>query len=178
VFAGGGHAAIRLTFVLKRQGSFVTTFCTASGLASGGGDGDVAVNAPDPSNQNIPNLAVVSLLAGFHAEPSHRPRQSYREISTGGLFGSSDRSLADFFQIAIDPTSHLINIPTRMKHAGTSVTYFTRQRQQRLALPSKVNAQAAVTKQREGQPGRQARQQRQFRLQLRRFDSTVGNRGL
>jgi len=31
-------------------------------------------------------------------------------ISTGGLTGSSDRSLADFFQIAIDPTNHLINI--------------------------------------------------------------------
>src|SRR6266851_9895451 len=44
-------------------GIFVTTFCTKSGLAPGGGDGDVAVNTADPSNSNIPNLAVVSLDA-------------------------------------------------------------------------------------------------------------------
>src|SRR6266404_5757912 len=44
-------------------GIFVTTFCTTSGVAPGGGDGDVAVNLPDPSNMNIPNLAVVSLDA-------------------------------------------------------------------------------------------------------------------
>src|SRR2546428_4501341 len=44
-------------------GIFVSTFCTTSGLAPGGGDGDVAVNSPDPSNMNIPNLAVVSLTA-------------------------------------------------------------------------------------------------------------------
>src|SRR5882757_6061387 len=41
---------------------FVTTFCTTSGLAPGGGDGDVAVNAANPLN-NVPNLAVVSLTA-------------------------------------------------------------------------------------------------------------------
>src|SRR5256886_4821185 len=50
------------------------------------------------------------------------------QISTGGLLGSSDRSLADFFQIAIDPTTHLINIAYADNHARTSVTYFTRQR--------------------------------------------------
>src|SRR5258708_1921868 len=44
-------------------GLFVTPFCSASGFAPGGGDGDVAVNNPDPSNANIPNLAVVSLTA-------------------------------------------------------------------------------------------------------------------
>src|SRR5438876_4929939 len=44
-------------------GIFVSTFCTTSGLAPGGGDGDVAVNSPDPLNMNIPNLAVVSLTA-------------------------------------------------------------------------------------------------------------------
>jgi hypothetical protein len=44
-------------------GIFVSTFCTTSGVAPGGGDGDVAVNTPDPSNANIPNLAVVSLAA-------------------------------------------------------------------------------------------------------------------
>jgi hypothetical protein len=51
------------------------------------------------------------------------------QISTGGFFGSSDRSLADFFQIAIDPTNNLINIAYADNHAGTSVTYFTRQKQ-------------------------------------------------
>ena len=50
------------------------------------------------------------------------------QISTGGLLGSSDRSLADFFQIAIDPTNHLIDIAYADNHAGTSVTYFTRQK--------------------------------------------------
>jgi hypothetical protein len=50
------------------------------------------------------------------------------QISTGGLLGSSDRSLADFFQIAIDPTSHLTTIAYADNHAGTSVTYFTRQK--------------------------------------------------
>ena len=49
------------------------------------------------------------------------------QISTGGLLGSSDRSLADFFQIAIDP-NHLVNIAYADNHAGPSVSYFTRQR--------------------------------------------------
>src|SRR5207302_953930 len=49
------------------------------------------------------------------------------QISTGGLLGSSDRSLADFFQIGIDP-NHLVNIAYADNHAGTSVTYFTRER--------------------------------------------------
>jgi hypothetical protein len=49
------------------------------------------------------------------------------QISTGGLLGSSDRSLADFFQIAIDP-NHLVNIAYADNHAGPSVTYFTRQK--------------------------------------------------
>ena len=49
------------------------------------------------------------------------------QISTGGLTGASDRSLADFFQIGIDP-AHLVNIAYADNHAGTSVTYFTRER--------------------------------------------------
>jgi len=49
------------------------------------------------------------------------------QISTGGLTGSSDRSLADFFQIAMDP-SHRVNIAFADNHAGTSVSYFTRQK--------------------------------------------------
>jgi len=51
------------------------------------------------------------------------------QISTGGFLGSSDRSLSDFFQIAIDPTSHLVNVAFDDNHAGTTVTYFTLQRQ-------------------------------------------------
>jgi hypothetical protein len=49
------------------------------------------------------------------------------QISTGGLLGSSDRSLADFFQIAMDP-NHLVNIAYADNHAGPAVTYFTRQK--------------------------------------------------
>jgi hypothetical protein len=49
------------------------------------------------------------------------------QISTGGLLGSSDRSLADFFQIGIGP-NHLVNIAYADNHAGPSVTYFTRQK--------------------------------------------------
>jgi hypothetical protein len=63
---GGPNADGTLPFKYEGQpdcGIFVTPFCTASGLAPGGGDGDVAVNAPDPSNSSIPNVAVVSLTA-------------------------------------------------------------------------------------------------------------------
>ena len=63
---GGPNADGTLPFKYEGQpdcGMFVTDFCTKSGVAPGGGDGDVAVNAPDPSNANIPNLAVVSLAA-------------------------------------------------------------------------------------------------------------------
>src|SRR5207245_5632523 len=49
------------------------------------------------------------------------------QISTGGLLGSSDRSLADFFQIAMDP-NHLVNIAYADNHAGPSATYLTRQK--------------------------------------------------
>src|SRR5437016_5559717 len=62
---GGPNANGTLPFKYEGQpdcGIFVTTFCTTSGLAPGGGDGDVAVNAANPFN-NVPNLAVVSLTA-------------------------------------------------------------------------------------------------------------------
>jgi hypothetical protein len=42
---------------------FVSQACSTAGIAPGGGDGDLAFGAPDPSNSNIPNLAVVSLSA-------------------------------------------------------------------------------------------------------------------
>ncbi|HZR32731.1 MAG TPA: hypothetical protein VFA76_12865 [Terriglobales bacterium] len=63
---GGPNADGTLPFKYEGQpdcGMFVTDFCKSSGFAPGGGDGDVAVNAPDPSNHNVPNLAVVSLSA-------------------------------------------------------------------------------------------------------------------
>src|SRR5437899_8384959 len=63
---GGPNANGTLPFKYEGQpdcGIFVTTFCTTSGLAPGGGDGDIAVNSADPFNLNIPNLAVVSLTA-------------------------------------------------------------------------------------------------------------------
>ena len=59
------------------------------------------------------------------------------QISTGGLLGSSDRSLADFFQIAIDPTNHLTNVAYADNHAGTSVSYFTRQKTATSAISTK-----------------------------------------
>ena len=59
------------------------------------------------------------------------------QISTGGLLGSSDRSLADFFQIAIDSTNHLINVAYADNHAGTSVTYFTRQKKATSGISTK-----------------------------------------
>jgi hypothetical protein len=51
-------------------------------------------------------------------------------ISTGGLTGTADRSLLDFFQIDIDPTNHLINIAYDDDHAspGSAVPIFTRQK--------------------------------------------------
>src|SRR5258708_30131041 len=55
---GGPNTDGTLPFKYEGQpdcGLFVTPFCTASGLAPGGGDGDVAVNNPDPSNLNVPN---------------------------------------------------------------------------------------------------------------------------
>src|SRR5712664_2284479 len=61
------------------------------------------------------------------------------QISTGGLLGSSDRSLADFFQIAIDPTNHLVNIAYADNHAGPSVSYFTRQKTATSGISTKGN---------------------------------------
>jgi hypothetical protein len=49
---------------------FVSQACSTAGVAPGGGDGDIAINAPDPSNLNIPNLAVVS-LSGAEVTASH-----------------------------------------------------------------------------------------------------------
>src|SRR6202171_680384 len=63
---GGANPDGTLPFKYEGQpdcGMFVTPFCSSSGFAPGGGDGDVAVNTPDPSNSNTPNLAVVSLAA-------------------------------------------------------------------------------------------------------------------
>jgi hypothetical protein len=59
------------------------------------------------------------------------------QISTGGLTGASDRSLADFFQIGIDP-NHLVNIAYADNHAGPSVTYFTRQKTATAGISTKA----------------------------------------
>src|SRR5260370_5753707 len=58
-------------------------------------------------------------------------------ISTGGRMGSSDRSLADFFQIGIDP-NHLVNIAYPHNHAAPSVTYFTRKSTPNAAVATKA----------------------------------------
>jgi PA domain len=83
------------------------------------------------------NVFVAETVNGHASTPAFTLSQATDQpnhkgsISTGGLTGSSDRTLADFFQIAIDPTNHLINIAfaDNSSHAGTTaVTYFTRQR--------------------------------------------------
>src|SRR5882762_5465599 len=58
------------------------------------------------------------------------------QISTGGLLGTSDRSLADFFQIAMDP-NHLVNIAYADNHAGPAVSYFTRQKKATAGISNK-----------------------------------------
>src|SRR6266516_3049795 len=63
---GGPNADGTLPFKYEGQpdcGMFVTPFCSSSGFAPGGGDGDVAVNAPVSSTANTPYVAVVSLTA-------------------------------------------------------------------------------------------------------------------
>jgi hypothetical protein len=107
------------------------------------GDGHVAIawyGADQAGNSNtVPltthwNVFVAESVNGHAITPVFTLSQATDhvnhtgQISTGGLLGSSDRSLADFFQIAIDPTSHLINVAYADNHAGTSVSYFTRQR--------------------------------------------------
>jgi len=80
------------------------------------------------------NVFVAETVNGHAAAPVFALNQASDhsnhtgQISTGGLTGSSDRSLADFFQIAIDPTNHRVNVAYADNHAGTSVTYFTRQK--------------------------------------------------
>jgi len=66
---GGPNADGSLPFKYEGQPDgcgitpFVSNTCSGVGVAPGGGDGDLAVNTPDPMNGNIPNLAVVSLTA-------------------------------------------------------------------------------------------------------------------
>src|SRR5713101_1437637 len=91
---GGPNGDGTLPFKYEGQpdcGIFVTTFCQTRGLAPGGGDGDVAVNAPDPANMLIPNLAVVSLSApevtGSHST-NRADTFSTRDVAAAG--GSLD----------------------------------------------------------------------------------------
>jgi hypothetical protein len=89
------------------------------------------------------NVYVAETVNGHATKPGFTLSQAtdhinhIGQISTGGLLGSSDRSLADFFQIAIDSTSHLISIAYADNHAGTSVTYFTRQKKAASGISTK-----------------------------------------
>src|SRR5438552_406889 len=89
------------------------------------------------------NVYVAETVDGHATKPGFTLSQAtdhvnhIGQISTGGLLGSSDRSLADFFQIAIDPTTHLINIAYADNHAGTSVTYFARQKKATSGISTK-----------------------------------------
>jgi len=96
---------------------------------------DVAGNSNTvPAASTHWNVYVAETINGHASKPvfTQSPATDHvnhtGQISTGGLLGSSDRSLADFFQIAIDPTNNLINVAYADNHAGTSVTYFTRQK--------------------------------------------------
>jgi len=102
-------------------------------------------------NVYVAEASTVTLSRRFHAEPS-----TDHVNHTGGSQPAAslqlDRSLADFFQIAIDPTNHKINIATRIT-CGTSVTYFTRQKQATVASSPAVHAE--VTKKTGGdEPGK------------------------
>jgi hypothetical protein len=95
---------------------------------------DVAGNSNTVSATNTHwNVFVAETVNGHAISPVFTLSQATDhsnhtgQISTGGLLGSSDRSLADFFQIGIDP-NHRINIAYADNHAGPSVTYFTRQK--------------------------------------------------
>jgi hypothetical protein len=67
------------------------------------------------------------------------------QISTGGLLGSSDRSLADFFQIGMDP-NHLVNIAYADNHAGRLLRTLRCKGRPLPASPSLASAQAPPTK--------------------------------
>src|SRR5437773_10843054 len=105
---GGPNAIGTLPFKYEGQpdcGIFVTTFCTASGVAPGGGDGDVAVNSADPFNLNIPNLAVVSLAAaevtGSHSTDRADTFSTPNPVTAGVPF--DDRMWID----ALDEPNHV-----------------------------------------------------------------------
>src|SRR6202162_3800749 len=97
----GPNAYGTLPFKYEGQtdcGLFVTPFCSSSGFAPGGGDGDVAVNTPDPSNSNTPNVAVVSLSAA--------------EVT-----GSHSTNRADLFSTS-NPATRFVPFDGRMWLAG------------------------------------------------------------
>jgi hypothetical protein len=118
-------------------------------------NGHVAIawyGADQPGNSNTVPLTtkwkvyVVETTNGHGAVPaftqsvaSDHDHIHLGTISTGGLTGTADRSLLDFFQIAIDPTTHLINIAYDDDHVnpGSAVPVFTRQRN---ATPGIVTA--------------------------------------
>jgi len=105
---GGPNANGTLPFKYEGQpdcGILVSDFCKMSGVAPGGGDGDVAVNSPDPGNMNIPNLAVVSLAAaevtGSHST-NHADTFSTPDPATAGV-PFDDRMWID----ALDDPNHV-----------------------------------------------------------------------
>ena len=78
---------------------FVSQACSTSGIAPGGGDGDIAAGAPDPLNNNIPNLAVVSLSAAeVTASHSTTRADSYSLINPAvAMLPFDDRMWIDAF---------------------------------------------------------------------------------
>ena len=79
---GGPNVDKTLPFSYEGQpdncGIFLNSGCannvgstTNLGVAPGGGDADIAVNAPDPSNSNIPNLPLTSLTLAPGVTATH-----------------------------------------------------------------------------------------------------------
>src|SRR4029077_560926 len=104
---GGPNANGTLPFKYEGQpdcGIFVSAFCQQSGLAPGGGDGDVAGNSPDPST-NVPNLAVVSLFAAevTASHSTNRADTFSTPNPTGALVPFDDRMWID----ALDDPNHV-----------------------------------------------------------------------
>lgn len=81
---------------------FVSQACSTAHVAPGGGDGDVATNAPDPSNNNIPNLSIVSLSAAeVSASHSTDHADSYSTVNPAvATIPVNDRMWIDAFDDA------------------------------------------------------------------------------
>jgi hypothetical protein len=133
-------SAIKVT-----QGTTQATMSNLYPWVAAEADGHVAIawyGADHSGNSNtVPlatkwNVFVAETVHGHASAPVFTLSQATDHVNHTGTISTqgfsptatADRSLADFFQIAIDATNHLINVVYADNHAGASVTYFTRQK--------------------------------------------------